>query len=62
MLLTSRHHLQLSGNDQRRLIKIVADILGDEEGLLNEQLQDLLHINNVIHNLWTAFTYTSRNE
>ena len=42
-----------SRNDQRRLLKIVADILGNEEGLLYEQLQDLLHINNVIHNLWT---------
>lgn len=48
-----------SRNDERRLIKMVADILGDEEGLLDEELQDVLQIKNVINNLWTAFNYTS---
>ena len=44
--------------DENILEEFVADILGDKEGLLNKDLQELLGITKDIENLCNAFTYT----
>ena len=49
---------KLTRKDELMLIDLVSDILGDEEGLLCVEFQELLGIRKEIENLFNAFTYT----
>ena len=49
----------ITTEDEKILVEFVADILGEKEGLLNRELQELLGITKDTENLCNALTYTS---
>ena len=49
----------ITTEDEKILVEFVADLLGEKEGLLNRELQELLGITKDIENLCNALTYTS---
>ena len=49
---------KLTRKDELMLIDLISDVLGDEEGLLCREFQELLGITEDIENLFDAFPYT----
>ena len=50
---------KLDMEDEEMLLKLIADILGNEEGLLHREFQELFGITDDIENLFDALLYTT---
>ena len=59
MLKIAFHTDKLTDEEEIMLTDLVAEVLGEEDGLLNRELQELLDITDDIDKLFDAFFYTT---